>query len=385
MKGIVCVCLAVFGLTSCTSNQVEASGYTEVALDGSITLRLPAQFQKIQHPVPASRPNFQPAFLGDSAGPAEDQNFWAITHAFAFRETVKPAGAIEIPALLVVSRVADRQSFVSAQLFYEGASRLSPDSRWTVARRLSWKSQALSKSLILFEAELEPDKQGASVFILVDRENLIEALILGDRAVLMPEVAIQILKDLRDGYRVMQPLEDYFHQIQQAVQASAEVRRKNYLVLLETLQKEELDYTPTPRVVVFNPNLAGQFRYPLFDRSGVPTHFAIAGRLGKLTSDNANAWKKLEPFFPGMRFVVGQPDGNSVSWKPLGSPAPLSARTLALLDDTRWADTPDPQSFATLEFSFSTGIPDLSQWLTALEAAGRQAAAQGLVSISTTL
>jgi hypothetical protein len=379
LKGYVLICLALLGLSSCTSKKVAATGYTEIQVDGSIALRLPAQFQKIQHPAPTVRPAFSTAFLGDTAGLAEDQNFWAITHAFAFRETTKPGGGVEIPALLVVSRVADRQSFVSAQLFYESAARYSPDPRWSVSRRLSWKSQTLTKSITLFEAEIEAGKQGSSVFILLDRENLIEALILGDQTVLTAGTARRVLSDVRDGYRVAAPLEDYFHQINQAVQSHAEVRRKNYLALLDTLQKEELDYTPTPRVVVFNPNLAGQFWYPPFDRSGVPTHFAITGRLGKLLSGNANAWKKLEPFFPGMRFVAGQPEGNSVRWSPLGSPTPLSARTLSLMNDTRWADTPEQQAFATLEFSFASGIPDLSLWLNALEVAEKQAEAQGLV------
>lgn len=378
------LCLAVVGgtlsgLNSCTSKQVEASGYSEVALSGVASVRLPAQFAPLTNKVAAARPDFKVGFLGDFAGPAEDQNFWAITHAFAFREAKLPTGQVEIPALLVVSRVADKQSFSSAQMYFESAIRFSPDPRWTTPKRLPWKQRQIAKSVTLFEAELEEGQQASSVAVMVDRDSLLEAMLLGQRSVLKTETAQQVLNDLRSGYRVTQPLEDYFHQLNAAVQAQSDARRKNYLALLEVLQKEELDYTPTPRVVVFNPNLAGQFWWPMFDRGGVPTHFAIAARLGAYRAGSAADWRKLEGFFPGMRMVSAEAEGDGFRWKPLGSSEALPARTLALLADTRWATIESKQVFATLEFSFTQAIPNLSQWLNEIEAALRQAEMTGWV------
>ncbi len=374
------VCL----LSSCTSKLVEASGYSEVKLSSVASLRLPAQFLPIQQPVASVRPQLGFDFLGDAAGDPGDQNFWAVTHAFAFRETHSPAGLAVLPAMLVVSRVANPQSFASAQVYYEASIRFSADPRWNSPLRLEWKSRQISKSQSIFEAELIPGKQGAAVMVMVDRESLIQALLLGERSVLEAEVARKVLSDLRSGFRLDTPLDDYFHKVNQAVQASADLRRKHYLALLENLQKEELDYSPTPRVVVFNANLAGQFWWPLFDRSGVPSHFAIAARLGNLKQNDPSVWQRLEALFPNMRLVTAEQQAGKWQWKSLTGGNAVSARTTSLLLDTRWAGDSDynaKQAFSTLEFSFSSEPPNLSDWLNAIEAAGKQAIAQGLVSV----
>lgn len=376
----IVLCLFFCLLAGCTSKQVEASGYTDTPLSGIGTLRLPAQFVPVPSR-PVSDPRLGLSLLGQLADPIEDHNFWAVTHAFAFR----PSGPRE-PALLLVSRVADRQSFAAAQLYYERALRYASDPRWqNLPSRPVWKSQSPSRNTTLFSAELSPGESGSSVYVYVHRDSLIEAMLLGEHSVLRPESALAVLSALPEGYRLTTPLEDYFHSVSTALATQAEQRRKHYLALLETLQKEELDYTPTPRVVVFNPNLAGQFYWPSFDRSGVPLHFAIAGRLGILKSDNATAWKQLESFFPGMRLSAAEPDGASWRWRSLGSPQPLPARTLSLLADTGWApaqrESDDKLAFASLEFSFAHGSPDLSQWLNALEAVGRQAESLGLITI----
>lgn len=371
-------------LSSCTSKLVQASGHTEVQLSGVASLRLPAQFLPIQQPVSAERPQLGVGFLGDVAGDPTDQNFWAITHAFAFRETRSPEGLPVFPAMLVVSRVANPQSFASAQRYYEASIRFSSDPRWSTPLRLEWKSRQVSKSLSIFEAELTPGKLGSSVMVMVDRESLLQALLLGERSVLEAEVARQILSDLRSGFRLDKPLDDYFHKVNQAVQASADLRRKHYLALLEFLQKEELDYTPTPRVVVFNANLAGQFWWPLFDRSGVPSHFAIAGRLGNLKKTDTAVWQRLEALFPNMRLATAEQEAEKWQLKSLSGPGAVSARTASLLLDTRWAGQSEnnaKQAFATLEFPFTSEPPNLSDWLNALEAAGKQALSQGLVSL----
>jgi hypothetical protein len=220
--------------------------------------------------------------------------------------------------------------------------------------------------------------------VMVDRESLIQALLLGERSVLEAEVARQVLTDLRSGFRLEKPLDDYFHKVNQSVQASADLRRKNYLALLEILQKEELDYTPTPRVVVFNANLAGQFWWPLFDRSGVPSHFAIAGRLGNLKKTEPAVWQRLEALFPNMRLVTAEQEAEKWQLKSLSGAGAISTRTASLLLDTRWAAQSDnnaKQAFATLEFPFTSEPPNLSDWLNALEAVGKQALSQGLVSL----
>lgn len=375
---------ALLLLSSCSSKLVEARGYEDVALSGVATMRLPAQFQKIQNPPPAIRPTLAPEFLGDAAGDPLDQNFWAVTHAFAFRESRASSGAVEAPALLVISRLADLQSFSSAQIYYETAARFSPDPRWRTTKRLDWKPQHDSRTLSFFKAEIEPGKSGSVVLVMADREALLQMMLLGTNIVLTPDAARQVMNDLRVSYKITQPLGDYFYQTNKAIQLLAESRRKNYLGLLETLQKEELDYTPTPRVVVFNPNLAGQFWWPVFDRSGVPAHFAIAGRLGDLRQAESPPWKKLEDLFGGMRLCEVQTnEARAWQWKSLSGAGAVSSRTQSLLQDTGWialGEGSARQAFATLEFSFSAPIPNLSQWLNALEATGRLAEAGGLIA-----
>jgi hypothetical protein len=366
--------------TSCTSKQVEASGYSDQELGGPVSIRVPAQFSRLK----ATPPQALSGFIGDAAGQPDDLNFWAISYAFGFRESTDASGAAHLPALLLVSRVADSQSFASAQLFYEGATRFSKDKRWSNPQRLEWKSRQISKSMTLFQADLIPGKQGAFVQVMVDRESLVQALLLGERQALQEEVAQRVLSDMRTELRVKEPLEDYFHKIGKDVQSSSDQRRKNYLALLETLQREELDYTPTPRVVVFNANLAGQFWWPLFDRSGVPSYFAIAGRLGQIQKNSQEEWKRLEDLFPGMRIIAAVPAANSWNWQGLASTQALPERATRLLQDTNWLvlnDTAPAQVFAVLEFPFSTQVPDLSQWLNALEAVGKHAERNGLVAM----
>lgn len=370
--------LALLLLAGCTSKQVEARGYSETPLPGIGTLLLPAQFVPVpSRPVSGVMAGLSP--LGQLTAPIEDHNFWAVTHAFAFRPE-----ATRQPALLVVSRVADRQSFAAAQLYYENAIGLATDPRWRNAQRPAWKSQTLARNATLFAAELTPGEAGADVYVFLHRDSLIQALLIGERKVLRPDAGLALLSGLPEGYRLTTPLEDYFRSVSQALQAQSEQRRKHYLTLLETLQREELDYTPTPRVVVFNPNLAGQFSWPAFDRSGVPLHFAIAGCLGTLRQTDPAAWKQLEASFPGMRLIAAEPDGSQWRWRALDSPAALPARTLALLADTAWTaaegESAGPLAFATLEFSFADGTPDLSQWLNALETVGRQAEARGWIA-----
>ena len=375
---------ALLLLSSCTTKLVEARGYEDVSLSGIATLRLPAQFQKIQNPPAALRPSLAPEFLGDAAGDPMDQNFWAVTHAFAFRESMRGPGTVEVPALLVVSRLANAQSFSSAQVYYETAARFSPDARWRSTKRLDWKPQHDSRTLSFFKAELEPGKAGSFVLVMADRAALLQVMLLGTNAVLRQDAARQVMNDLRLSYKLLQPLDDYFYRTNKAVQLLADSRRKNYLDLLEALQKEELDYTPTPRVVVFNPNLAGQFWWPVFDRSGVPAHFTIAGRLGGLRRDETVPWKKLEDLFAGMRLCeVQAKEVGTLQWKSLSGTAPVTSRTQSLLLDTGWIGQNEAaarEAFATLEFSFSTPIPNLSQWLNALETTGKQAEAGGLIA-----
>jgi hypothetical protein len=369
--------LALLLLSGCTSTRVEAGGYTDTALSGIGVLRLPAQFVPVAAATPSGAlPGI--TLLGQAPEPIEDHNFWAVTHAFAFRPQ-----APRQPALLLVSRVADAQSFAAAQLYYERGLRFATDARWIRAQRPAWKSQTLGRGATLFSAELAPGEDGADVYVYVHRDSLIEAMLIGERKVLNAAAALAVLSALPEGYRLTTPLEDYFRSVSKVLQTQSEQRRKQYLSLLETLQKEELDYTPTPRVVVFNSNLAGQFFWPAFDRSGVPLYFAIAGRLGIVRKKDPEAWKQLEGSFPGMRLVAAE--AASDAWRPLAGPQPLPARTLSLLADTGWAqenrESGSSLAFATLQFSFTGGAPNLSDWLNSLEAAGRQAEALGLITL----
>ncbi|WP_031496314.1 hypothetical protein [Bryobacter aggregatus] len=370
-------------LPSCSTKEVRAGGYQDVEL-GQVRLRLPDQFQRIQNPAPGERPPTQSPFLGDVAGVALDQNFWAVTHAFAFREQKNALGEVSAPAFLVVSRVADAQSLSHAQLQYESAARFSPLPRWRTSHRLSWQQQRVSPALSFSTAELESGKPGSTVYAMSDRENLLEAILIGENTVLSPAVAREVLTDLRGNYRVVEPLESYFHQNTKEAQRLADVRRKNYLALLQTLQKEELDYSPTPRVVVFNASLAGQFWWPMFDRSGVPAQFAIAAKLGEVREHQTTVWQKLTEQFLGMQVVgVSGELGKPWQWANLSGKAVPGSRMESLLQDTGWLGSAiggSQQAFATLEFPFSSPVPNVSLWLDAVEGLARRAESDGLVA-----
>jgi len=343
-------------LSGCGRPKVELSLGEELKLGDVATLRPPKGFLP---------------FEGETRVDPEDENFWAVTHVLGFGED----------AVLAISRVADQQSFTPAQTLYEIAAQKSNAGRWRATKRLNWRSSNKLKGQTLFEAEIEPGPKGAGVWGLNDRETLLQVLILGDRQVLEPAVAPAVLDLVKQEYRLRVQLEDQFGKLTREVQARAEARRAPYLRLLETLQREELDYTPTPRVVIFNRNLAGQFWWPRFDRSGVPSHFTIAGRLGKLESEDRDLWQKLEEFFPGTRLVAAKPAGEDWDWVGLATEGQIGRRMQALLVDTRWANPEESQAFAVFEISFGAGPADLSEWLTALESIGKQAERLGLVFV----
>ncbi len=358
--------LAVAGLllSSCSGKLVRAGGYEEVSL-GPASLQLPAQFAPVKHPPPPIDPL--------------DRNHWALTHAFAFREATDGT----TPSLLVVSRVADAQSLSPSQLLYESAARLSPDARWRLANRLEWKQDRVPPHLIFSTAAIAVGPKGAAAYTMSDRENLLEAVLIGDNETLPPAVARQVLSDLRANYRVVSALDGQFREASAESQKSADARRKNYLTLLQALQREELDYSPTPRVVVFNRNLAGQFWWPLFDRSGVPAHFAIAARLGKVLRNDEASWRSVTTVDPGMRVlsVTGEL-GKPWRWTLLAGGPAIGRRTESLLQDSSWLGAAiggDQQGFAAMEFPFDKPIPELSRWLDAVENLAKRAEAAGLV------
>lgn len=361
------------GLASCQRPYVTTGASVDLDLDGVVKVSLPAQFARLTNVPQSAAPEVGVAFLGDHAGPPEDQNFWAVTHAFAFRQNKDV-----VPAMLIVARVADKQSFAAAQLFYEAAARFSPDRRWAEARRLDWTQKVVDKSLSYYEAVISPE---AKVTVMVDRNTLLEVLLIGENVVLPKEVAREVLAQLRDNYHLQKPLEEYFAAVGKGVQAAAEKRRKHYLELLETLQKEELDYTPTPRVVMFNPNLAAQFFWPMFDRSGVPTSFAIAARLGTLKNPDQRAWSALENDYPGMRLIASKMENGTIRWSPLTYTPSVPARARILLEDTQWSrNADDPQAYATLQFAFGQTVEPLSNWLNGAEVVARQSETKGLVA-----
>ena len=357
--------LAVLLLSSCNGKLVRAGGYEAVAL-GGVSVRLPAQFTQVQHAPPA----FDPL----------DRNHWALTHAFSFREG--PDGTT--PALLVVSRVADAQSLSNSQLLFTSAARYSPDPRWRKAERLEWKQDRVSPNLNYSSAVLTSGAMGATVYTMSDRQTLLEAVLIGENAALPAAVAREVLSDLRGNYLVVAPLDDYFRQAKAAMQRDADGRRKNYVTMLQVLQREELDYTPTPRVVVFNKNLAAQFWWPLFDRSAVPSYFAIAGRLGRVLTKDMAAWKHIASDEGGISVVsVSGALGQPWQWTLLSGGATLGTRTQALLQDSGWLGAAiggEEQGFATLEFPFDRPIPDLSRWLDSVEKLAKRAEADGMVA-----
>ncbi len=360
-------------LAACQRPYVTAGASVELDLDGVVKISLPAQFARLANMPASTAPEVGVPFLGDHAGPAEDQNFWAVTHAFAFRQNKDV-----VPAMLVVARVADKQSYAAAQLFYEAAMRFSPDQRWAETKRLDWTQKVVDKSLSFYEAVISPQ---AKVTVMVDRNTLLEVLLIGENVVLPKEVAREVLAQLRSNYHLQKPLEEYFAAVSKGVQAAADKRRKHYLELLETLQKEELDYTPTPRVVMFNHNLAAQFFWPMFDRSGVPTHFAIAARLGTVKKLEQTPWTELENAHPGMRLIASVKEKDDLRWKSLTFNPSLPTRAVAVVEDTRWSrDAEDAQAYATLQFAFGQTAEPLSNWLSAAEVIARQSEAKGLVT-----
>jgi hypothetical protein len=362
------------GLLGCAARGLHAGSYTDLSLSGDPSLsgemaklRLPANFQPLQsqqirpHNRNIGVPNGPQAQLkGDVVLDLMHMNFWAVSHAFALGETLSPNGQRQLDGLLLISRMADAQSFARPQAFLESAQQYSPDRRWNPSTKLEWKTQVEPKRSTFHEAL--PPSSGFAVAI-EDREHLLEALYFGAPLKNGPSIARDILRTAVDSYVLRQPLDSYFRQVNAAVDAMAQARRQRYLELLETLQAEGLDYSPAPRVVRFNPNLVCRFYWPAYDRSGVPLEISFAARLGipirPIGEDLAGAIQT------GQLILVNKDE---------------KSREAELARAAGWEEESSAAgiAIAALSFSFTEEIPSLSRWLDEVEAASRQGTRLGL-------
>lgn len=375
--GIVVLCGAFF--TSCQTGKLSASGYQTADLDGLASVSLPKTLTRLdtlgrKREIAVSTP-LKMRLLGDHAPNPEESNFWALSHAFVFGK--------EAPsAFVLVSRVADPQSFAIAHVYFEWASRLFP---FAAPKQLEWKQTKLSKDVSVYEATWNPEpKLEKKAWVWMDRAAQLEVMIHGGRDVVSDEAAKGIFDEVRRSYQLAKPLEDYYARLRKALDALATQRRTNYMALLQKLEYEELDYAPTPKIVYFNQNLACQFWWRPFDNSGVPWEFAIGARLGAVSAASTEeAWAELSGKNPGIDIFGMAPIGNGV-WMPYRFQQPKVTmplrRASELLLDTGWlAEGTPTTAFAGLDFRFDGAVPDLSQWLDQLEAGTKAALDRGLL------
>jgi hypothetical protein len=314
--------------------------------------------------------------LGDHSLNPLESNFWALSHGFVF-------GGESAQVRLLLSRVADGQSFYTGQIYFEWATQvfLSPQNK-----QLDWHAKKISKSVTIYDADLEPEpNKNSRVWILIDREKLLELMIWGDPQVVKPDYVSGIFEEIRRTYRLKSSLDSYFASVRKTLSDLAGQRRQNYAELLQKLEDEELDYAPTPRVVLFNRNLACQFWWLPFDSTGIPWEFAILGRLGELSSrPGVPAWAELSQQAKTIQ-IFGLAPGGQAQWLPFSPLKPEStlpsSRVTQLAIATGWAaEEPKNFAYAGLEFRFDQPIPKLSEWLDDLEAATKAATRRGLIT-----
>jgi hypothetical protein len=224
------------------------------------------------------------------------------------------------------------------------------------------------------------------VVVLLDREHLVQAMLVGEGKSFDLPTGRAILQHAAKSLAVRMAIEDYFARVGKAATRQADLRRKNYIRLLETLEREQLDYSPTPKAVIFNRNLACQFWWPAYDRSGVPASFAIVGRIGKLRTAGTGPGEFAEVLagMDGIRLFAADPGEREGQWtlrKLDGGKEPLE-RSRAVVDEAGWVAKQEERGslvFASLEFSFDEKPMDLSGWLDNLERVAKQSARAGLV------
>jgi hypothetical protein len=351
-------------LASCQRNQLRASRFQVFDLDGLAEVSLPSSLERLptlgRKRVIGYADGPQQRLLGDHSANPEDSNFAAVSHGFRF-------GQDEVVARLLISRLEDVQAFSPPSVYF----------RWSLEVHelaanpgLEWKKEQNADGTILYHTQWSSGPQSTEqAWMVLDKAKLLQMVIWGRAANLREDVALEILKQARESYALRNPLDGYFKTVKQVLQAMAERRRKNYLALLNKLEEEELDYSPTPKVVLFNRNLACQFWSRNFDNSGVPWEFAIAARLGIVENSDLEAWKKV----PAIPLVA-----------PFFWPNPsreVNGRIRAVLEGAGWQATDGAaQAFAGLHFDFAEPIPDLSDWLTGLDQYSRAAQKAGLIA-----
>jgi len=292
-------------------------------------------------------------------------NYWAVSHVFGLEEGANAEGRKTVEGLLLLSRMADVQSFAPLQAFFETGQQFCPDTRWSARRKLEWKTQPWlrgqqEKRYRFHEAEVA----GLGFAIVVeDREKLLEGLVLASGPQKNVGVIKEILREATGSYILRQPLDSYFRQAGTAAEAMAKARRVRYLELLERLQAEGLDYSPTPRVVRFNPNLVCRFYWPPYDRSGVPLEIAFAARLGYLR-----------------RSITTELSSALSSGKLFSLAKEEQGRIADLAREAGWGE--EGVAVAGLSFSFSDAIPDLSLWLDQVEAVSKEGLRLGVWEVA---
>jgi hypothetical protein len=274
-----------------------------------------------------------------NATAAATRNPWAVTYAFVRGDR---------RASVLLSQVADAQALMGAQ---ELAGMLVAYQLRERLERLDWRASQIRPQVVALVA--------GDVVVVTDRQRLRQVLTAG----LKPEVGVGIALEMLDSFVTKGDFAAYFARREEEEKAAVAVRRKHYQALLATLEREELDYSPTPKVVVFNANLACQFYWGMFDRSGVPLRMTIVGRLGELA-----------PLAKGdaLGMTVDEFDGTRWSMK--------DGEVEKVVAATRWRAVEGGArrvGYLGLSFGFDETPPDLSAWLNELERMERDARMKG--------
>lgn len=296
----------------------------------------------------------------------DDLNLWVRHHVFRF----SPAPQV----LLVVTQLADLSSQLAPSKLLEALREAYPNSAWPALPAAAWQKTASG-----FVARTTKPAPEITAHLILDRERLLQVLILGPSSWLDPAVAQDLAQAIPAGYQSQQTPAQLFQPTLAALEQHTARRRTHYRELLAALDREELDYVPTPNLTVFNPRLAALFRAARFDRSGIPARFAIAGLLGPLHDAAALPLEELREAFPLVQFRTAQLQSGEVHF----SSGPDLALAREVVSKSGWLLGYAPGTtlaIGALEIHFAQAPVDFSVWLTQLERLGRWLETEGHIS-----
>lgn len=334
--------------------RVRAQFTNRAPLGPAASIPLPDGFAPIE-PLPVSPP-LDP----------DDLNLWVRLHAWSF--TAAPQ------VLLAVAQLADLPSQLSPAKLLDALREAFPKSPWPALPPAAWQ-----KTPTGFAARTAQPAPEINAHLVVDRDRLLQVLLIGPSSWLDATLAQAIAQAIPAGYQTAVAPAQLFQPVLSALDQHTARRRTHYRDLLAALDREELDYVPTPNLVVFNPRLAALFRAARFDRSGIPARFAIVGLLGALNDSATLPLDELREAFSLVQFRTAQLQSGEVQFSS-GPELSLAREVVARAGWLMGYAPGATLAIGALEIHFAQAPVDFSVWLTQLERLGRWLDAEGHIA-----